>query len=92
MNNQQRSFKNLFKRYAYLTKIISKYGHVYCEAWRSDANGGKKLLSARMMDWQFEWENLNDELSIVHFEEFKNELEITNLHSPTGCTFGDLCC
>ena len=86
------TFKTLFKRYSYLTNIISKYGHVYCDAWRSDYNGGKKFLSARMMDWQFEWQDLNAKLSHDYAEEFKSELEKTELHSTDRITFGDLCC
>jgi hypothetical protein len=86
------TFKTLFKRYSYLTNIISKYGHVYCDAWRSEANGGKKYLSYRMMGWQTEWEDLNALLSHDFANEFKSELEKTELHSSERITFGDLCC
>ena len=86
------NFTKLFKRYSYLTNIIVKYGHVYCEAWRSEYNGGKKFLSTRMMNWQIEWQDLQSLLSHNYAEEFKNELERTELHCPLGCNFGDLCC
>lgn len=86
------NFTKLFKRYSYLTKLISKYGHVYCDAWRSDYNGGKKFLSFRMMDWKTEWEDLYALLSHDYAEQFKSELEKTDLHSPERISFGDLCC
>lgn len=86
------TFKTLFKRYSYLTNIISKYGHVYCDAWRSEANGGSKFLSDRMMNWQTEWEDLNALLHHDYADQFKSELEKTELHSTDRVTFGDLCC
>jgi|13_taG_2_1085334.scaffolds.fasta_scaffold123003_2 uncharacterized protein (DUF736 family) len=86
------TFKKLYKRYTYLTTIISKYGHVYCDAWRSEATGGKKYLSYRMMDWQTEWEDLYALLTHDHAEEFKKELELTKFHSTQTISFGDLCC